>query len=49
MKLKIRIYNHIMKNGKKEVCEKNIQKAIKTYQKNNNKNHKKLFKKTICK
>ena len=47
MKLKIKIYNNMMRNGNKAVCERNIQKAIKTYQKNNYKNHKKVVRKTI--
>ena len=49
MKLKSKIYNNLMLNGKKVKIEKIFQKSIKIFQKKNKKNHKDVFKKSIVK
>lgn len=41
------IYNNIMKNGKKSICEKKVFKTIKLLQKNYKKNHKEIIKLAI--
>ena len=44
MKLKTKIYNHLMINGNKQCCEKKVIKIIKFLQKTNKKNHAEIIK-----
>jgi len=47
MKLKTKIYNNSMYNGKKEIFEKILKRSIKFFQKSNKKSHGKVLKKSI--
>ena len=48
-KLKSKLYNNLMLNGNKSKCEKLIKNSIKTFQKNNKKNHETIIKNSIIK
>lgn len=48
-KLKSKLYNNLMLNGKKNKCEKLIKNSVKIFQKSNKKNHKTIFKNSIIK
>ena len=43
-KIKIKIINHLLKNGKKKTCESILLKSFKNIQKNSLKSHKKVIK-----
>ena len=48
-KLKVKLHNNLMLDGKKTKCEKIIKNSIKHFQKNNKKNHTEVIKNSIIK